>query len=145
MKNWSGEQIQNVADWIAKLQEPPKISDLSPLAQRFVFSIRLIAVYRKAGRDPVSELTARLGSLTVAIKALQLVEVLAHAWPDPVQVRRCCCQIASHDELTMSAALQSVADGDHNAFDQQLSDLIPREVRDAIWTSASELVIAEFT
>ena len=145
MKNRRGEQTQKVADWIAKLQEPLKISDFSPLAPRFVFSLRVIAVHRKAGRDPVGELTARLGSVTVAIKALQLVEVLAHAWPDPVQVRRCCCQMLSHDELTMSAALQSVADGDRSAFDQHLSDLLPREARDAIWSSASELAIAEFT
>ena len=145
MSEKSGKQIAGSADWIERLGLPTKITQLSPIAQRFIFSLRLIAVHRKAGRDPVGELTTRLGSVSVAIKTLQLVEICAQAWPDPIQVRRCCCQMTSHDELTLSMALDAARNGDRGAFDQQLSDLLPREVRDAVWVATSELVIAEFS
>ncbi|RGP41564.1 hypothetical protein BPTFM16_01871 [Altererythrobacter insulae] len=145
MSEKGGKQIFGSADWIERLSQPTRITQLSPIAQRFIFSLRLIAVHRKAGRDPVGELTTRLGSVSVAIKTLQLVEICAQAWSDPVQVRRCCCQMTSHDELTLSTALDSARSSDRGAFDQNLSDLLSREVRDAIWIAASELVIAEFS
>jgi len=144
MKKKHGDPTQNLANWIAKLKEPGKLSDLSPIAQRFVFSLRLVAVYRKAGRDPVAELTARMGTVTVAVRALQLIESFAHAWPDPLQLRRCCCQLLSFDELTLSAALQAAADGERCVFEHQLADMLPSEVRETVWASAIEYVTAEF-
>lgn len=144
MKGSQSKQTDEAADWVTQLQKPIKISELSPLAQRLIFSLRLIAVYRKAGKDPFAELASRLGSLVVAAKSLQLVEALAHAWPDPVQVRRCCCQLVSHDEVTIARALQAVANRERANFDRQLVGLLPHEAQIDIWTAANELVAAEF-
>ena len=144
MKRKRGDQTQKLTDWIANLKEPGKLCDLSPIAQRFVSSLRLVAVYHKAGRDPVSELTLRMGSMTVAVRALQLIESFAHVWPDPLQVRRCCCQLLSHDEMTVAAALQAATDGERYAFEHQLADMLPDEARESVWASAIEYVTAEF-
>ena len=144
MKGNQTNQAISASEWIAKLSEPNKVSEFPPLVQRFIFSLRLIAVYRKAGKDPFAELSSRLGSMTVASKALQLIEVIAHAWPEPVQVRRCCCQIASHDEVSIGQALLAVAERDRAVFDLTLSDILPSAARDAVWAPAKELVVAEF-
>lgn len=144
MKNRHGGEIRGAADWIASLQVPAKVNDLSPIAQRFIFSLRVVAVYRKAGRDPLAELTSRLGSITVAVKSLQLVESMAHVWPERVQVRRCCCQMLSHDEHTMARALEAVAENNQVDFDDQLVDLLPSDARKAIASAAGELIVAEF-
>ena len=107
MKGSQSKQTDEAADWVTQLQKPTKISELSPLAQRLIFSLRLIAVYRKAGKDPFAELASRLGSLVVAAKSLQLVEALAHAWPDPVQVRAKAAQSGTRGTRTASMGLSS--------------------------------------
>lgn len=144
MKNRHGEEIRGAADWIARLQVPAKVNDPSPIAQRFIYSLRVVAVYRKAGRDPLAELTSQLGSITVAVKLLQLVESLAHVWPDSVQVRRWCCQMLSYDEHTMARALEAIAESNGDAFNDQLADLLPSDARKTIASAASELIVAEF-
>lgn len=138
-----GERTHSTSDWISRLQEPTKVSELSPLAQRLVFSLRLTAVYRKARRDPLAELTSRLGSMTVAVKTLELVETLASSWPEPLQVRRCCCLIASHDEVTIGRALEAVVAGNRCEHDLQLADLVGPAGCERLWQAATGLVTAE--
>lgn len=140
----TGRLSLSASEWIAKLKEPRKVSELTALEQHFVFSLRLIAVYRRAGRDPLAELTTRLGSVTVAVKALQLVENMAQAWPEPVQLRRCCCQIASHDELTMAAVVGAAAWARRELAEEALSGLLRPERIESIWAAALELVAAEY-
>ncbi|MDA0820134.1 MAG: hypothetical protein O2879_04360 [Proteobacteria bacterium] len=74
MKDGHGEETRGAAGWIARLHVPAKVNDLSPIAQRFIFSLRVVAVYSKDGRDPLAELTSRLGSVTIVVKSLKLVE-----------------------------------------------------------------------
>lgn len=140
----AGRHSLSASEWIAKLQEPRKVSELTVLEQRFVFSLRLIAVYRRAGRDPLAELTSRLGSVTVAVKAIQLVEAIAYAWPEPVQLRRCCCQTASHDELTMAAVVGAAARARRDLAEEELSGLLRPERIECVWGAALELVAAEY-
>ena len=140
MKDRHGGETRGAAGWIARLHVPATVNDLSPIAQRFIFSLRVVAVYRKAGREPLAELTSRLGSITVAVKSLQLVESMAHVWPEPVHVQRCCCQILSHHELTIARALEAIAENNVDGFDA----LMPSDTRKTIANAAGELIVAEF-
>lgn len=144
MKDRHGGETRGAAGWIARLHVPATVNDLSPIAQRFIFRLRVVAVYRKAGRDPLAELTSRVGSITVAVKSLQLFESMAHVWPKPVHVQRCCCQILSHDELTIARALEAIAENNVDGFDAQLADLMPSDTRKTIANAAGELIVAEF-
>jgi len=140
MKDRHGGETRGAAGWIARLHVPATVNDLSPIAQRFIFRLRVVAVYRKAGREPLAELTSRLGSITVAVKSLQLVESMAHV----VHVQRCCCQILSHHELTIARALEAIAENNVDGFDAQLADLMPSDTRKTIANAAGELIVAEF-
>lgn len=140
----AGRLSLSASEWIARLKEPRKVSELTAIEQRFVFSLRLIAVYRRAGRDPLAELTSRLGSVTVAVKAIQLVEAIAYAWPESVQLRSCCCQITSHDELTMAAVVGAAASARRELAEEELSGLLRPDRIESVWAAALELVAAEY-
>ncbi|MGB3806719.1 MAG: glutamate--tRNA ligase, partial [Erythrobacter sp.] len=96
---------------IERLARPPRIEDVSPIAARFVFSLRLIALHDRARRDPVPELAARLGSVDVAAKALALGQAVSAIWPENVHVSRFCCSLLSHDELTVATLIDSASPG----------------------------------
>ena len=143
MKRHSGSKSERFGDQIAALQEVPRIADLHPVAARFVYSLRLVAAYKRARRDPAAELATRLGSIHVAIKALQFVEAIGHAWPEPVLVQRFCCGCVSHDERTVAALLDAAWRNDRAAFNEQLTGLVRSERIDRVWDDALQLAMAE--
>ena len=57
---------------VTRLAEPQPVRALHPVAGRFVYALRLVALHERARTDPVPELTQRLGQITIAIKTLQL-------------------------------------------------------------------------
>lgn len=128
---------------IEKLKERPQVDDFHPLAVRFVFSLRLIALHRRAKRDPVPELAARLGNVTAAIAALELSETIAAIWPEPVRVGRACCRCLTFDEVTLGRALEAVVVRDRLAFNHQLEGLLKPGRIDLVWEQAMTLVAAE--
>ncbi|XUU61740.1 DNA-directed RNA polymerase subunit beta' [Erythrobacter sp. HA6-11] len=130
--------------WIKKLQERPRVDELDTLAVRFVFSLRLIAIHRQAKRDPVPELAAKLGNITSAIAALDLVETLTSVWPEPIQVGRACCRGLTLDEVTLGRAVQAVSARDREGFSLQLDGLIKASRVDILWEQALTFVAAEF-
>lgn len=144
MKGKQGQPAASSLDWVARLKEPTRLTAMSPLARRFIFSLRLVAVYRRAKRDPLPELTSQLGNVTVAVKALQLIEALAQSWPEPLQVRRCCCEIASHDELTMAGLVDAAVKANRDLAQMHLSGLLRPERIDRVWEAASELIASEY-
>ncbi len=134
----------NSSSWIARLQEQPRVDELDTLAIRFVFSLRLIAIHRQAKRDPVPELAARLGNLTSAIAALELVETLAQIWPETIQVGRACCRGLTLDEVTLGRAFEAVTARDRAAFAHQLDGLLKASRVDLLWEQALTFVAAEY-
>ena len=117
-------QAPNTAEIIANLARSPRIETLHPIAARFIYSLRLIAVHERASRDPVPELAVRLGSVEVAAKALTLAQDIKRLWPEDVHLARFCCRCLSHDEATIGAMISSAAARDTARFDQVLAGFI---------------------
>jgi hypothetical protein len=62
-----------------------------------------------------------------------------------VQLRRCCCQIASHDELTMAAVVGAAARARREVAEEELSGLLRPDRIESVWGAALELVAAEYS
>lgn len=129
--------------WLAQLRCPRRITAIEPVAARFIYSLRLIAVHERARRDPVAELACRLGSVAVAVKALQLAEGLCRSWPEPISVRRFCCQVLSHDEATIAAMIEAAWHNRREAFFAQLEGLVRRDRIERLWRESVELAAGE--
>lgn len=128
---------------IAELSQPRMVQTLGPIAARFVYSLRLIALHQRAKRDPVPELAAQLSSVDVAAKSLALSQAISAIWPENVHVSRFCCCKLTHDEAAISAAIEAVADRDRAAFDRTLEGLLRPDRMQRFWDDAADLVMAE--
>lgn len=128
---------------VTRLAEPQPVRALHPVAGRFVYALRLVALHERARTDPVPELTQRLGQITIAIKTLQLLESVSQAWPERVSVRRFCCGCLSHDELTLGRMVEAAWRGDEVEFGKQLHGLVRPDRIERIWFHAVDLVMAE--
>jgi hypothetical protein len=128
---------------IASLAEPPRLARLSPIAARFVQSLRMIALYQQAGRDPVVELTARLGSVGVAARVLALAQTICAVWPENIHVSRACCALLSHDEATIAAMVDAVIARDRPAFDAAIAGLIRADRGQRLHEATCDLVLAD--
>lgn len=128
---------------IAKLAQTPRIADVHPIAARFVYALRLIALHDRAGRDPVPELACRLGSVEVAAKALALGQVISASWPEDIHVSRFCCGLMSHDEATIAAMMQSAGLRDRAGFEGAIEGLIRPDRAHRLWDAVLALVAAE--
>lgn len=130
-------------EWVEALARPSAISALHPVAARFIYSLRLVAAYQRARHDPAPELAQRLGQITIAIKLLQLIDTIGHAWPEPVNVRRFCCCHLSHDEATLGRMMEAAWRGDEEGFSRQVHGLVRSDRIDRMWNDAVALVMAE--
>jgi len=128
---------------VADLALTPRLSNLGPLAGRFIYSLRLIALHERVKRDPVPELTARLGGVDIAAKALALSHAIAATWPENVHVSRFCCQFLTHDEATIGALIDCAQRRDRAGFEGQLRGLIRPEREYRLWDAVLALVTAE--
>ena len=128
---------------IIKLAQSSRIAALHPVAARFVYSVRLIALHERAHRDPVPELAARLGSVETAAKTLALSQVIAETWPENIQVSRFCCQLLSHDEVAIGALVECAAGCDRQGFEDAITGLIRPGRMHRLWDAVLSLVAAE--
>lgn len=128
---------------IARLAKPARLADQHPIAGRFVYALRLIAVHERVGRDPVPELAMRLGGVDIAARALALALAIKATWPDDIHVSRFCCCLLSHDEATIGAMIASAATRDRTEFERALEGLLRPARIDRLWDHACELVAAE--
>lgn len=136
-------QSASARSTIARLAQPPRAGELHPIAQRFVYSLRLIALHDRARRDPVPELAARLGSVEVAAKALALAQAVQESWPESIHVSRFCCSLLSHDEATIGALVASAAMGDRAGLAAAIGGLVRPDRIPRLWEAAFALVAAE--
>jgi hypothetical protein len=129
--------------WIEKLAAPSRVADLAPIAARFLYSLRLIAVHEHAGRDPVPELACRLGNVELAAKALAMSQAICTAWPENITLSRFCCGMMSHDEATIGSLIERAAEYDSVGFERVTSGLIRHQRVARLWDAALCLVSAE--
>ena len=130
-------------DIIARLAQPVRMEALHPLAARFVYSLRLIAMHEQARRDPVPELATRLGSVECAAKALALSSAIAATWPEDVHLARFCHPLLSHDEATIGALIGCAATRDRLGFEAAIEGLIRPDRVHRLWDGVLALVAAE--
>lgn len=128
---------------IARLAEPPRLADTHPIAARFIYSMRLIAVHDRAKRDAVPELAMRLGSVEIAAKALALAQAVQECWPEDISVARFCCGFMSHDEATIAAMVSGTATRDRRQFEDAADGLIRPDRVPRLWDAVLGLVAAE--
>ncbi len=136
-------QANSSKQWIDSLQAVPRIDELGPIAGRFVYSLRLIALHERAKRDPVPELAARLRNVAAATKSLALAQAISATWPENVHVSRFCCTLLTHDEATIGRMIDAAERGNHRSFEEQLSGLVRPQRIDALWQDCLALVAAE--
>ncbi|MGY6635509.1 MAG: DNA-directed RNA polymerase subunit beta' [Erythrobacter sp.] len=128
---------------IAALAAPPRIERLGPVAGRFIHALRLIALYERAGRDPVPELAVKLGGVEIAAKALMLAHTISVVWPENIHVSRFCCRLLSHDEATIGAFVDAASQGDRVGFEAAITGLIRQDRAPRLWEAALALAAAE--
>lgn len=128
---------------IARLARPARIDGLHPIAARFVYSLRLVALHERAKRDPLPELAVRLGSVEVAGLALGLAQAIAASWPENIHVSRFCCGLMSHDEVTIGGLVEAAARRDRPGFDHAVEGLVRPDRIERLWHSAVALVATE--
>ena len=130
---------------IAELAKPRSIQSLNPIAARFVYSLRLIALHQRAKRDPLPELASRLSSVNVAAKTLALTQTVAAVWPENIHVSRFCCCKLTHDEMTVAAMIEGAAARDQEEFERAGEGLIRPNRMSRLWDNVTELVVAELS
>ncbi|WP_298305752.1 DNA-directed RNA polymerase subunit beta' [uncultured Erythrobacter sp.] len=128
---------------IAGLAEPRLMQSLNPIAARFVYSLRLIALHQRMKRDPVPELAIRLNSVDVAVKTLGLSQTVSATWPENLHVSRFCCCKLTHDEATAASMIEGALDRDRTAFERATAGLIRPDRAERLWDSVLALVEAE--
>ena len=128
---------------IAELARVPAIADCGPIAARFIFALRLIALHERARRDPVPELAARLGGVGIAAKALALSQAIAASWPENIHVSRFCCERLTHDEASLASAIDAATACNRQAFEAQFEGLLKPAMSDQLWEPMLALIAAE--
>lgn len=122
------------------LAEPPRLSGLSVRTAKVVMAIRLIAVCAANRRDPVAELTCRIGSVPAARAMLDFADVAGSSWPESVRVFRPCCCTLSPDETVFAGMAEAAARADRKAFGEHLAGFIRPERHDRLYNHAVEAV-----
>ena len=119
------------------------MSDQHPLAARFLYSLRLIAIHEQAKRDPVPELATRLGSVETAAKALVLAQAIKTTWPEDIHLSRFCCGMLTHDEATIADMIEGASSRDREKFEASIDGLIRPDRTHRLWDAVLGLVMAE--
>lgn len=142
MTNRTSSFIRREATIVA-LAKVPHIAMLGPMGDQFVHALRLIALHQRAQCDPIPELTIMLGSVETAAKALALSETIARCWPETVQVSRFCCQLLTHDEVTIGTLVDAAATRDPTRFERSIEGLTRPDRFHAIWEAVLALLAAQ--
>jgi len=128
---------------LTDLSQPTPLCDLGPIAKRFIYSLRLIALHDRVKRDPVPELTMRLGGVELAAKSLALSQAIGATWPENIHVSCFCYQKLTHDEATIGALIDHAGWRDRPGFEAQIEGLIRPERRHRLWEGVLGLIAAE--
>jgi len=128
---------------VTGLAQPASLCSLGPIAKRFIYSLRLIALHDRVKRDPVPELTMRLGGVEIAAKSLALSQAIGATWPECIHVSCFCYQKLTHDEATIGALIDHAGLRDRRGFEGQVEGLIRPERVHRLWEGVLGLIAAE--
>lgn len=109
---------------LAELARPADLRALSLPVLHVVMAMRLAALFDRAGRDPLVEMTTRLASITAAEQLLALVRLVARSWPEPYMAGRPCCLHMTPDERTLAGMVRAAAKADRAGFGRQIDGFV---------------------
>jgi hypothetical protein len=121
------------------LVRTPAMGDLPAHEARIAASLRLWVVLNKLGRCPMAAMADRLGAARAAAHLHLMLEEIGAAWPDPFCVAPPCCPRLSHDEALVIDMVRLGGRGDRPGFDRLLAEMIPADMRERLFLSASVL------
>lgn len=121
------------------LAQTPDLRAMTFPEARVVMALRLWIMMGKLGHCPLRVVTERLGCARAAAHLHLLMEEIGTAWPDPFCAAPPCCPRLSHDEALAIAMIRTGGRGDRPAFDLLLADMLPADVRERLYLSASVL------
>lgn len=119
------------------LAQTPDLRMMEASEARMVMALRLWIVLGKLGHHPLRALTDRLGCARAAAHLHMLMEEIGTAWPDPFCAASPCCPWLSHDEALAVQMLRAATRRDRPGFDRLLSEMLPGDVRERLFVSAS--------
>jgi hypothetical protein len=104
-------------------------------------ALRIFALMRRMNWCAMAAVAERIGMRAAAHLHL-LMEEIGAAWPDPFCVSPPCSPRLSHDEATLVQMIGLAGRGDRPGFDRLLCELLPGDVRERMFVSASTLSAA---
>lgn len=125
---------------VARLVQPTPLASLSWIALRTVSATRLIAVCARGGRDPLVELTRRLGDVTTARVFLHFANLVGAYWPEDVQVMRPCCCVLSPDEMTLAVMADCAASGSREDFSAVLDGFVRTDRHEELYDRTTVMI-----
>jgi len=125
---------------IAALARPGDLRALPIVVAELVMALRVVAIYERAGHDPVADLARRYRNIEAAAAIHTMVRTVARCWPDPVMVNRPCCAHLTPDEATIAAMAKSARNGDRGGFVGQLDGFVRADRHDSLYRAVLHAV-----
>ncbi len=127
-------------DALARLSRLGDVRSLSLAALHIVMAMRLCALFERAGRDPVVELSQRFGSVSAAGAMLDLAGQVGLCWPERYHASRPCCLAMTPDEWTVAQLCKAIEAGSRKQFVAVLAGFVRRERHDRLFDAAARVV-----
>lgn len=124
---------------IYALTRTPELRSLAIAEVQMMTAVRLWIIMVKLGHNPLPAVTERLGNPRAASHLHLLMEEVGAAWPDPFCAAPPCCARLSHDEAVLLDMVRVAGGDDRPGFDRLLQDLLPPDMRERLFLSASVL------
>lgn len=124
---------------IDMLVRTPDMRDMAAREARLAAALRLWVVMNKLGRCPMQAVADRLDCARAAAHLHLMLEEIGAAWPEPFRVAPPCCPRLSHDEALVVDMVRLGSRGDRPGFDRLLAEMIPADMRERLFLSASVL------
>jgi hypothetical protein len=113
---------------------PPPVAALAEEARIQLKAARMWVMLARHHRNPKPVLASLLGDTTAAF--CTLMEQLVTAWPDAFTTYPPCASGVSPDEAGLLDLLACATEGQREAADRLLSDLLPPSDRARLWSAA---------
>lgn len=122
-----------MSEIVRALAAMPKLHDLPISGIHMITALRLTAVAKQAGDDPMQFLPVRFGSVTAAKAFMVVAQQMGAAWPEPFMLSRPCCGKMTHDEALAASMLIMAQSGERRRFSGLCGDLIAAKHHDSIY------------
>lgn len=136
----SPDAIATAQATIAALSRPADIRALSLVSLEMVMAMRVCAIFRHAGRDPVPDLARRYRNVETAGAIDGFVRTVLRCWPERFTVNRPCCRALTPDEATLVALSRAARSGDRDGFSAVVDGFVRADRHDGLYNATVHAV-----